>query len=180
MFQLCSKVHGTWMFQSFGMWCHAVGWAVPDVPMDHYASIFRFMQSKKYQKTGKLQSFEVSGATHPTTHCHIPEDLRLWQHWCENVTFRMSLVCQVRHVLSSRFMSCYWVTVLDLWFHLTLSVTVLDLWLRLTLSVTVLDLWFRLTLSVRVFDLWFRLTLSVTVLDLWFLLTLSVTVVELW
>jgi hypothetical protein len=48
-----------------------------------------------------LQSFKTSGTTHPVTHCYIPEDMHLQQHY-ENLTpHKNLLVIQIRCLLGT-------------------------------------------------------------------------------
>lgn len=63
-----------------GMWSYVIVLVVPGVVNDHNTFIFRV----KLPKIKDLHSFETTGTSHPTTHCHILEDLNLHFSTCEN------------------------------------------------------------------------------------------------
>jgi len=55
-----------YVIQSSGLWCHVIEPAVPDNSKDHCAFIIK-----------ALQSFKISGTTHPMTGCYNPQNLNI-------------------------------------------------------------------------------------------------------
>jgi len=53
-----------YVIQSSGLWCHVIEPAVPSISKDHCAFIIK-----------ALQSFKISGTTHPMTGCYNPQNL---------------------------------------------------------------------------------------------------------
>jgi hypothetical protein len=66
------------------MWRYVVGRLVPTFRGTVLLSSSKVRQSK----SEVLLSSEISEATHPTTQCHIQEDLNLHEYLCENLVRR--------------------------------------------------------------------------------------------
>jgi hypothetical protein len=65
------------------------------VPLYHWMSGSRVKQFK-IQMMKEIYSFKTSANTHPTTSCHIPQDLNPQQHHCENLNYCKTLTIFTR------------------------------------------------------------------------------------
>jgi hypothetical protein len=72
-----------WRLKCSGMWHSVAGQAVCYILKD--CSIFIFGSSHARNLMGK-QLFRISGTSHTMTQCHVPEDLTISRHCCENFT----------------------------------------------------------------------------------------------
>jgi hypothetical protein len=65
--------------------CAAVSLGEQMLLFCHTAFILSVKQSKKNVWLWRWRHYNPSGATCPTTQCHIPEDLHCQQHCCDNL-----------------------------------------------------------------------------------------------
>jgi hypothetical protein len=59
-----------------------------DVSTKRSAFNFSVEQSKKNFKKKRPQFFEISGTVHQSTRFHVPEELKIQQHRCDNLKTR--------------------------------------------------------------------------------------------
>jgi len=80
-----------WSFKYYGIRRCVVRKVVPSTLSGHSAFIFWVSHSKKVTRSWRLLHFELSWTIHPTTQCHVPENLNLWQHHLENLKTCVSI-----------------------------------------------------------------------------------------